>query len=65
MAREKGTSKKNTTVTINGLLDVDEDTITEITKNADLVYNFKEILRQFNGKDISLTIKESTELDYQ
>jgi hypothetical protein len=62
-SKAKSTSKKNTTVSLNGLLDYDEGTITEQLKDADLVYRFDEILRQFDGKEVSIMIKESTELE--
>lgn len=63
MTKAKGTSKRNTSVSLNGLLDLDDGTITETTKDADLVYRFDEILRQFNGRNVTISIKESSELE--
>lgn len=36
--------------------------VTELTKDDELRYDFKEILSEFNGKQVSITIKEENEL---
>lgn len=50
-----------------GVLEIDTMTITEIkkTKDGDIesVYNFLEQLQKFDGRTVSITIKEDVELD--
>ncbi|MGG0865295.1 YonK family protein, partial [Bacillus subtilis] len=36
--------------------------VTEQTKEAEYTYDFKEILSEFNGKNVSITVKEENEL---
>lgn len=55
-------AKKTTATNVKGILDIQEDTITEITKDAENVYSLSEILNEYDGKQITLGIKEEQEL---
>lgn len=63
MASKKLKSKRNHSVVLSGLLDVDDGTITEYVNDADIVYNLEEIIRAFNGKEVSITVRETNELE--
>lgn len=45
---------------LNGTLDIDEGTITELNHNSKVVWDFNELARSFNNKDVSIIIKENT-----
>ena len=55
-------SKKVNQVSLKGELNMDLVEITEVTKEAEFVYDFKAILHEFDGKQVSITIKEENEL---
>jgi hypothetical protein len=55
-------SKKIHAVNIKGLFDLDTMEITEQTKEAEFTYDFLKILQEFDGKQISISIKEENEL---
>lgn len=55
-------SKKVNQVNIKGIFDMDVMEITEQTKEAEYTYDFKEILADFNGKTVTVSIKEEKEL---
>lgn len=55
-------SKKINQVTLKGELNMDLVEVTEITREGEFVYDLKEILQEFNGKNITLTLKEENEL---
>ncbi|MBW3699419.1 YonK family protein [Bacillus altitudinis] len=55
-------SKKTNQVNLKGFFDMDVMEVTEVTKDDELRYDFKEILSEFNGKQVSITIKEENEL---
>lgn len=55
-------AKKTTATNVKGILDIQDDTITEITKDAENVYSLSEILNEYDGKQITLGIKEEQEL---
>jgi hypothetical protein len=55
-------SKKVHTVNLKGILDLDTMEITEQTKEAEFTYDFLEILRDFDGKQVSISIKEENDL---
>lgn len=55
-------AKKTTATNVKGILDIQEDTITEITKDAENVYSLSEILGEYDTKQIVLSIKEEQEL---
>lgn len=59
-------AKKTNQVGFKGVLDVDfqtgEGTVTEIVKDVESVYNFFETLNEFNGKTVTISIKEENEL---
>jgi hypothetical protein len=55
-------SKKVNQVNVKGIFELDTMEVTEQTKEAEYTYDFLEILRDFNGKNISVSIKEEKEL---
>lgn len=55
-------SKKVNQVSLKGAFELDTMEITEQTKEAEYTYDFLAILREFDGKQISITIKEENEL---
>jgi hypothetical protein len=55
-------SKKIHAVSIKGLLDLDTMEITEQAKEAEFTYDFLQILRDFDGKQVTISIKEENEL---
>ena len=59
-------AKKVHSVGVKGKLEISFDEgvahITEITKESELTYDFFEILNEFNGKTVSITIKEEQDL---
>ena len=56
-------SKRNHSVMLTGFLDVDDGTITENVSDVDIIYNLNEIIRAFNGKEVSITVRETNELE--
>lgn len=55
-------SKKIHAVNLKGQLDLDTMEITETTKEAEFTYDFLAILREFDGKQVSISLKEENEL---
>lgn len=55
-------SKKVNQVNLKGIFDMDVMEITEQTKEDEFVYDFKEILSDFNSKTVTISIKEENEL---
>lgn len=55
-------SKKVNQVSLKGAFELDTMEVTEQTKEAEYTYDFLAILREFDGKQISITIKEENEL---
>ena len=59
-------AKKTNQVGFKGVLDVNfasgEGTVTEVVKEVESVYNFFETLSEFNGKHVTISIKEENEL---
>jgi hypothetical protein len=55
-------AKKVHAITLKGTLDLDVMEITEQTKEAENTYDFLSVLREFDGKQISISIKEEEEL---
>lgn len=55
-------SKKINSVTLKGQLDLDTMEVVEQTKEAEFTYDFLAILREFDGKQISISLKEENEL---
>lgn len=52
-------SKIDHNLTLVGLLDLETGTVTETVKDVgDIEYRFLDMLRGFDGKEITLTIKE-------
>lgn len=60
-------AKKVHSVNLKGVLEIDFNQgtarITEVTKDAEYVYDFFEVLNEFNGKQISIALKEEQELE--
>lgn len=55
-------AKRIDSVTVKGFLSLEEDIITEVTKDEELVYSFSEILKGYDGKNITISIKEEQQL---
>ena len=59
-------AKRVNSAQLKGILDVSFDegvgTITEIVKDEENVYNLFDLLNEFNGKTISITIKEENDI---
>lgn len=55
-------SKKIHAVNLKGQLDLDTMEMTETTKEAEFRYDFLAILREFDGKQVSISLKEENEL---
>lgn len=55
-------SKKVNQVSLKGKFELEVMEVTEETKEAILTYDFMEILREYDGKQVSITIKEENEL---
>ena len=61
-------SKRNNSVILHGYLNLDNGTITEVIekKNQEpetYVYSYDSIVKQFNGKHIAISIRETNELE--
>lgn len=57
-----GMAKKVHSVSLKGILDMNNVEVHEITKDGEFVYDLKKILHEFHDKQISLVIKEENEL---
>ncbi|MFF3148161.1 YonK family protein [Streptomyces sp. NPDC057927] len=55
-------AKRTSAVNIKGELNLEDMTLTEITKDAENVYDFLEILSEHDGKIVTFSIKEENEL---
>ncbi|MCY8837679.1 YonK family protein [Bacillus atrophaeus] len=55
-------SKKVHQINVKGYFDMDVMEVTEQTKEEEYTYDFKKILSEFNGKNVSITVKEEYEL---
>lgn len=59
-------AKKTNSVRLKGSVDVDFSTgvgtVTETIKDVEYVYNLFEILEQFDGKSVTISITEENEL---
>jgi hypothetical protein len=55
-------AKKVHSVSIKGTLDIGTMELTEITKEAENVYDFLKILQDFDGKTIKFSIAKEEEL---
>jgi len=60
-------AKKVHSVSVKGLLEVDFNNgigvITEVTKDNEIPYNFFDIINEFNGKSVSIVIKEEQDIE--
>ena len=50
-------------ISLKGVIDVEEMTITEIVKDEEKTYNLLEVLGRFDGQNATLSIVEKTSLD--
>lgn len=55
-------SKKSHSVTVKGELDFSNMEIADLIKDKEYTYDFEKIIRAFDGKNISVTIKEEFNL---
>ena len=55
-------AKRVNQVSYKGILDMDQVTVTEITKESEDTYDLKAVLQTFDGKQVSITIKEEEPL---
>lgn len=55
-------SKRVNAVNIKGSFELDTMEITEQTKEAEFTYDFLQILKDFDGKTVSVSIKEEKDL---
>lgn len=59
-------AKRVNTASLKGILDIDfnagQATVTEIVKDVEHEYDFFKLLEEFNGKTVSITLKEENEL---
>lgn len=55
-------SKKVNQVSLKGELDIDKMEIVEVTKEGEFTYDFLKVIQEYNGKNVSVTIKEENEL---
>lgn len=53
-------AKRNNSIGFKGVLDVDTMQIQEETKEGIFLYSILDALREFDGKEISLNIKEES-----
>ena len=60
-------AKRVNSATLKGVLDVDfnigEATVTEIVKDVENEYDFFKLLAEFNGKHVTIAIKEENEIE--
>ena len=60
-------AKRKNVASFKGLLEVDfnigSGTITEVVKDVESEYDFFKVLKEFNGKQISVNITEENEIE--
>jgi hypothetical protein len=56
-------SKKTIGYALKGTLDFQEGTLTETTKEAELIYPLLEIIKQFDGQEVTISIRLETEVE--
>lgn len=61
-------SKRNNSVLLHGYLDLENGTITEVIEKKnqepeEFVYDYHSLVSQFNGKQVAISIRETTELE--
>lgn len=56
-------AKLTNSIVIKGILDTENDTITEITKESENEYSLSGILDRFDGRMVTYSIKEDSELE--
>lgn len=55
-------AKKVHSISITGDFSLDTMEIVEVTKDAEYTYDFLSILKDFDGKNITVTLKEQDEI---
>lgn len=53
-------AKKSKSYSLKGTYDFNEGTVTEINKDVETVYSLEEILREFHGREVSISVKEDS-----
>jgi len=57
--------KKKINYSLAGIFNKNEMKITEVKKDdMKFIYDLNEILKEFDGKDVKITISEEDEIDY-
>lgn len=46
----------------NAYIDIENNTITEVTKDASYTHNLESVLEELEGKQLSITFKETNEI---
>lgn len=46
----------------NAYIDIENNTITEVTKDASYTHNLEGVLKELEGKQLSITFKETNEI---
>lgn len=46
----------------NAYIDIENNTITEVTKDASYTHNLESVLKELEGKQLSITFKETNEI---
>jgi hypothetical protein len=61
-------SKRNNSVLLSGYLDLRNGTVTEVIEKKnqetdEIVYDYTSLIEQFDGKQVAISIRETTELE--
>lgn len=61
-------SKRNNSVLLHGFLDIENGTITEVIEKKnqepeEFIYDYNSLVRQFNGKQVAISIRETNEIE--
>lgn len=56
-------AKRVLSTQLKGSFNLDSMEITEVTKDSEKTYNFLEILHEYAGKNITVSIKEENEIE--
>lgn len=61
-------SKRNNSVLLHGFLDLENGTVTEVIEKKnqepeEYIYDYNSLVRQFNGKQVAISIRETNEIE--